>query len=377
MRLELATEKDNLELCQFYQEFSIPGPMDLKPNRYSDFSAPYRLIGNEERTFVLRSLKNNKIQAFGTFIFRDVAVDGKVVKIALAKDLRVANNRSAIIEWSQHFLPALKQVHEKYGAQHVVSTINMEDPTALNTFVRPRNMRRPIPRYYLYRKFNLVSLHGKYPWAPKPIAGLRIREGSAATEGALIDYLIRRSSYRPFATIFDENSFRQKLQQLKGMKISDFLIAFDSLDNVVGCLAPWSGSGIQDYIPIQYSLLAHNFRQALKFFWLLGMTRRLAKPVASTAVEQPLKFRYLTNLYVDNEDIFESLVWRAWEKANKDEFLLYSQVEQDYRISPPLSWISAKTSHALYSVVSPDQEFPEFLNPSISLNPEIEPYLIL
>lgn len=377
MKLILATENDNQALNQFYQEFTLPGLVELKPNRYDDFFAPYRTIGPDFKTYILYDDLEKKIQAFATFIFRNILLDGQIQKIALAKDLRVANNRKAILEWSQHFLPALKEIHEKYNIQYIFSTINLDDPTALNTFIRPRNMRRPLPRYYLYRKFNLVSLHGKYPWAPKPLKSLRIREGSPVFFDALLNHLIRRSTIRPFSNIWDETSFQEQIARLKGFKISDFLIAFDSKDNIVGCLAPWSGAGIQDYIPLHYSLLAHNFRQALKFLWPLGITRRLTKPFSSTGLEQPLKFRYLTNISADNEDIFESLLWMAWEKSNKDEFLLYAYVDQDYRINPPLTWIAASSQHALYSVVSPEKEIPSFLHPNISLNPEIEAYTVV
>ena len=238
-------------------------------------------------------------------------------------------------------------------------------------------MKRPMPRYFLYRKFRMVTLHGRYPWAKAPLPSIKIRQGSPAHADALAAYIIRRSQFRPFASVWDVPSFEKKMERLTGLKLEDFFIAFDSDENVIGCVAPWSPSGIQDFIPLSYSLRGHNFRQFLKFLWLFGLTHRLAKPVASTGEESKLQFRYLTHVFADNEDVFESLLFSAFEHLTSQEFLIYAHVEQDYRLLPPLSWISASLPFALYAVSLPEREMPRFLDPSISLNPEIEAYTVL
>lgn len=376
MKLEIAAASDNLELIQFFKDFPISGLVDLKIDRNQDFFAPYKLQSEQYRTYLLKD-EEEKIHAAASFIIRETATEGQRMRVATATDLRVSPNRRAILQWSNHFLPVLQKETEENQISSVFSAINLSDPTVLNTFIRPRNMKRAMPRYYLYRKFFLHTLHGRYPWAKKPLSALRIRQASEANADALAAYLIRRSQYRPFASIWDTQSFETKMNRLTGMKLSDFLIAFDPNENVVGCVAPWSPSGIQDLIPLSYSLRAHNFRQFLKFFWLLGMTRRLAKPVVSTGFENKLQFRYLTNLFCDNEDIFESLLYTAFENVTPQEFLVYARVEQDYRLLPPETWISASLPYALYAVTPPENEVPAFVHPSISLNPEIEAYTVL
>lgn len=376
MELEIATADDNQELIEFFKEFPIKGMVELKVDRNKNFFAPYSLQSEQHRTYLLKD-EEDKIQASASFIIRDTFTEGQKGKVATATDLRVSPNRRAILEWSNHFLPVLKKEASENQLSSVFSAINLSDPTVLNTFVRPRNMKRGMPRYYLYRKFRLVTLHGRYPWAKKPLSSVRIRQGSEANADALIAYIIRRSQYRPFASVGDIASFQKKMERLQGQKLSDFFIAFDSDENIIGCLAPWSGSGIQDFIPLSYSLRAHNFRQFLKFFWLLGMTHRLAKPVVSTGVENKFQFRYLTNVFCDNEDVFESLLYTAFESLTLQEFLIYAHTEQDYRLLPPESWISASLPYALYAVTLPEEEKPAFLHPSISLNPEIEAYTVL
>jgi hypothetical protein len=371
MKLDLASPADNQELLKFFSEFSTRGLVDLKPDRGADFFADYKIQTDSYKTYVLRD-EADKIQAMASFLFRDTSFGGATVPIATATDLRVTNTRHAILDWTHHFLPVMNEVTHENHLSSIFSVINLSDPLALNSFIRPRNMKRLLPKYYLYRKFFMTSIHGRYPWTKGPLSSIQIRQGSSANVDALLSYIIRRNSFRPFASVWDEASFQKKIARLNGFQLSDFLVAFDNNDNVIGCLAPWKATGISDYIPLSYSLRAHNFRQYLKFLWLFGLTRRLAKPVSSTGRETHFQYRHLTFVNADNEDIFESLIATAYETVTSHEFLLYAHVEQDYRLLPSESWISASQPYALYSVVPPDQEMPAFLHPSLSENPEIE-----
>lgn len=375
MKLELLDQNSNQDLLEFFKEFPIKGLVEFKVDRLQDYFGLYKLQSENHRTYALRN-DQNKIQAMASFALREVFQDGEVQQIALATDLRVAPSRQAILEWSNHFLPVMKSVKEDLGVSHFFSNINLTEPSGLNLFVRPRNMRRALPRYYLYRKFSLVSLHGRFPWAPKPLTFVKIRHGNEQNIDALIAYIIKRSQFRPFASVWDTSSLRKKMARLPGFSLENFLIAFDANENVVGCLAPWSFQGIQDWIPRSYRLRAHNFRQFLKFGSAFGWTKVLPKPIRSTGFEAPLKFQYLTNIHVDNEDIFESLLHTAFSQAGPQEFLCYAQVDKDIRLTPPASWIAARIPHALYAVIPPQTDLPTFLHPSISLNPEIEAYMI-
>jgi hypothetical protein len=376
MELRIAGPEDNTELIEFFKEFPLKGLVELKVDRNQDFFAPYKLQSDQYKTYTLRD-EQKELHAAASIVVRNTWMDGQTLKVATAADLRVRNNRRAILQWSQHFLPVLRKEIKENEVSSIFSAISLSDLTALNTFIRPRNMKRAMPRYYLYRKFNLVSLHGRFPWAEPPLSHLRIQQGSPTNADALLAYIVRRSQYRPFASVWNVDSFEKKLGRLFGMKLSDFFIAFDSDDNVIGCMAPWSPSGIQDLIPLSYSLRAHNFRQFLKFLWIFGLTRRLAKPLVSTGVESKLQFRYLTNVFADNEDVFESLLYSCFESLTPHEFLVYAHTDQDYRLLPPQSWITASLPYALYAVAPPEMEMPAFLHPSQGLNPEIEAYSVL
>jgi len=46
-------------------------------------------------------------------------------------------------------------------------------------------------------------------------------------------------------------------------------------------------------------------------------------------------------LHADNGDIFESLLWKAFDDAQENEFLVYSQVRSEYIYRSPYNWIAA------------------------------------
>lgn len=373
MKLEIAKPEDAQILAAFFKSFPVRGLVELKIDRNENFFAPYSIQSDRYLTYKL-SDDENKIEGAASFIVRDVFLENKTQPVVFGRDLRISSNRRAILEWSQHFLPVMEEVFRTFDCKYMFTSLSMSEVQALNAFVRPRSMKRPLPHYYLFRRFNIVSVHGRFPWAKNPLPHLRIRRGSLSNVEALINYIVQKSKQKDLATVWDPKSFFEKLERWKGLKLEDFIIAFDKNDNVVGCAAPWSSGGVQDFIPLEYSLRAHNFRQFLKFGKLLGWTRTLTKPISRLKVEASFNFKYLNFLFADNGDIFESLLWKAYDEAQENEFIVYNQQRAEYIYRRPLDWISAKMPFGLYLLLPPDQEPPEFLHPSNEKPIEIEPF---
>ncbi|WII71924.1 hypothetical protein QJS83_15780 [Bdellovibrio sp. 22V] len=375
MKLEIAKPEDSKALAEFYKSFPLRGLVEMKLDRHGDFFAPYAIQSDRHLTYQLK--EDDKLEGVASFVMRDVLLDNKVKPVAFGRDLRISSNRRAILEWSQHFLPVMEEVFHTFGCKHLFSVLSMSEVQALNAFVRPRTMKRPLPHYYLYRRFNMVSVHGRLPWAKNPLPHLRLRRGSAQNIDALIYYIIQKSRQKDLATVWDAQSFHEKLERWKGLKLEDFIVAFDRNENIVGCVAPWSSGGIQDVIPLEYSLRAHNFRQFLKFGNMFGWTRTLTKPYSRLKIEGTFNFRYLNFLFADNGDIFESLLWKAYDDANENEFLVYNQVRSEYIYRRPSEWISAKMPFGVYLLLPPDAEPPKFLHPSNEKPIEMEPFFAL
>lgn len=376
MRLEIAQPTDTKELADFYKNFVLRGYVEMKVDRGDNFFAPYEVQSDRYLTY---QLKNNEdqIEGIASFIVRDALLENQVQPIVFGRDLRISNNRAAILEWSQHFLPVMNEVLRLFESKYLFSVLSMAEVQALNAFVRPRTSKRPLPRYYLFRRFNLVSVHGRLPWAKNPLPKLRIRRGSSENVDALIYYISKKSLLKDLATTWDSKSFYDKLSRWKGLKLEDFLIAFDQDDNVVGCVAPWSGGALQEFIPLQYNLRAHNFRQFLKFGKMFGWTRTLTKPFSRLKIEAGFNFKYLNFLFADNADIFEALLWRAYDEARDNEFIVYNQLRSEYIYRRPQNWIGTQLPFGVYAILPPDAEVPNFLHPSNEKSIEMEPFFSL
>ncbi|MEN0058562.1 MAG: hypothetical protein AAGB31_06990 [Bdellovibrio sp.] len=375
MKLEIAKPEDSAALVEFYKNFPLRGLVELKVDRDGDFFAPYSIQSDQHLTYQLKD--ENTLEGITTFVLREVLLGNKVLPVAFGRDLRISSNRRAVLEWAQYFLPVMQEVFETFNCKHLFSILSMAEVQALNAFVRPRTMKRPLPRYYLYRRFNMVSVHGRLPWAKNPLPHLRIRRGSSANMDELMYYVIQKSRQRDLATVWDAQSFQEKLARWQGLKFEDFLIAFDKNENIVGCVAPWSSGTMQEFIPLEYSLRAHNFRQFLKFGKLLGWTRTLTKPSSRLKIEAGLNFKYMNFLFADNGDIFESLLWRAFDEAQENEFLVYNQMRSEFIFRRPRHWISAKMPFGAYLLSPPDQAPPSFLHPANEKAIEMEPFFTL
>lgn len=373
IELEVARPEHSDQLKQFFEQFALRGLVELRLSRPGDFFAPYRIFSDDFVTYMLRG-RDGQIQGIASFLFREVFVNGAIHKIAFATDLRINANRGPLLQWSQSFLPVIRSIYENHKVIAVFSAMNRRDPLLHNIFLRPRSPRRAWPRYHLYRRFDLVTLHGRFPWCRKPIKTIRVVRAFADLQDKLIDYLSDRAKYYPFASCWDKNSFGERMKRLSGIRLEDFWIALDSKDKVLGCLGSWSNRQLQELRPLRYSLVAHNFRQFLKFGRFLGWSRPLTKPPRSTGVESPLQFRYLVYPYAANEDVFHSLLQTAFDQLNSNEFLVYAHAEQDFRRRPPKGWIAASLPYSLYTLLPAEMPTPSFLDPSEVLNPELESY---
>ncbi|WP_413561145.1 hypothetical protein [Bdellovibrio sp. HCB209] len=372
MKLEIANPADSAALVEFYKSFPVDGPLQIKIDRDDDFFAPYEVHGEKALTYMLKD--EDKLEGMASFVVRDVLLDNKVRTVAFGRDLRISPNRKAILEWGQHFLPVMNEVSSVLDAKYFFTTMSLTEAKALNAFVRQRSLKRPLPRYYLFRRLNMVSLHGRFPWAKNPLPHLRMRHGNQQNVDALIYYISQKSRSKDLATVWDSYSFHDKLERWKGLKLEDFIIAIDKNDNIVGCCAPWSAEGMQDFIPMTYNLKAHNFRQFLKFGKMLGWTRTMTKPFSRLKIEASLNFKYLNFLHADNGDIFETLLWKAFDDARENEFLVYNQMRSEYIYRRPMDWVSAKLPFGVYLMLPPDAEPPAFLHPSNERPIEMEPF---
>lgn len=366
MRLVKATERDNEKLLHYFTQSNFPGAITMRMRRMFNFFNQYRIQSSDYVTYMLLN-DNDEIEALASIVFREAFIEGKKEVIGYATDLRVSSSRRAILTWSQHFLPVIEEARAERGCRYIFTSVASSQKQAYNAFIRPRSIRRRMPRYYLYRRFNLVSLHGLWPFHEKPLTTVAIRQATEADFEAIAEFVVTQSKTRPLHYFEDVKKFRDALERWRDLYIENFYIAEDSKGNILGTCAPWSPQQIQKVYATKYDDSARNLKEILQLFSWFGISH----PLPRTNAE--LKVRHLTHLYARNPDVFYALLYRAFKDSKKDETLVYSHFDGTLLTMPPKDFISAKLSFGLYAILSPNDPLPDFLKPSfMSLPPEFE-----
>ncbi len=370
LKLQLATEDDNERLIRYFEQSTIPGELRLRQRRMTNFFNQYRLQSDDIETYMLIN-EQDDIEALATLLFREAIVDGTRQTIGYATDLRVSPTRRAVLSWSQHFLPVVEKARKQRDCRFFFSVVAATQRQAYNAFIRPRTFRRRLPRYHLFRRLNLVSLHGLWPFHAAPLPGIRIRSATTNDIGALADYLIKKTSAQPVRYFEAADDFVKSLERWHDLDIGQFLLAFDKNDKLIGCVAPWSSERVQRVYVASYGPKAKNMQDLTRVLSWMGVAH------AMPPEDGELEIRYLTHLHADNPDIFYSLLYHAYRNAGRKEVLVYAHFDYELTTLPPRSFLSAQMPFGLYCILSPLDPIPEFLRPKmVDVSPTFEPAFI-
>jgi hypothetical protein len=367
MHLVRATDQDNDRLLHYYTQSPFPGAIRLEVRRMFNFFNQYRLQSDDFCTYMILNERDD-IEAMASLVFRQAIVDGSPQTIGYATDLRVSPNRRAITSWATHFMPLLEEERKKRNCNYIFTAVARSQRQAYNAFIRPRNLRRHMPRYHLFRRFQLITLHGLWPFHAKPLTGIKIRSAKAGDLELIGKYIVEKTAPSPLHYFDTAQSFANSLFRWNDLQPENFILAFDRNDKLIGCVAPWTANRVQRIYPQNYGPAASNMIDMLRVLSWGGV----AHPMPP--VGQEFEVRYLTHLHADNPDIFYSLLFHAYQNSGKKEFLLYPHFDGELTTLPPRSFISAQTNFGLYTILSPADPIPDFLKPrSLEFAPEFEP----
>lgn len=354
MKLIRATETSSEELTDFLKSSSLPGIIDIQVRRRGSFFNHYRLLSEDFVSLVLID-KKNKIQALATIVFSKGKIQGEEQIIGYATDLRVSSSRSAIVHWSEMFLPALLEERDRRGCRYIFSSVGKSYTQAYNAFIRPRTTKRFLPRYFLYKKFSVVNVHGVFPFSAPPLKSVQIRKANVEDLTEIDDYIQKKQLYRPM--VLQDWDVSYNLSHWPYLRPENFLLALDAEKNVVGCCSLWDPTPVQVYQPSKWKKRALTFRQTLKFLRLLGMAHSLSHP------SDPLNFLQLNHLYGENPDIIDSLLKASYGNTSKKHYFSYVHFDGDLSTLPPKGLLTTQIPFGLYCILSPDDPIPDFLKP--------------
>lgn len=354
---------DSDAINDFFATISVNGRVSLKMKRRIDFFSLYRKLGQnfvnyifektytntEENIFSIQKAKKT-IVGTASFLFRERVINHQRLKIAYACDLRIAQDRKAIRKWSQHFLPTLEDLKNRYGIDHFISLLNLTELHAINAFLRPKSPYSNHPAYELIKRFNLVTIHGFKPLLYKKNSSISVQFASAQDRSELISYLklkLHEYDYLPYELRLDIDQY---IQNSILYSWNNFVIAKDSHGKIIGCTHPINSSQLQDYFPQKYDQLANNFRQFLKFISFLGFGRKMTKPYSSTNKEQTMNFFVLHFLSFDHPEVLSSLINSIYRMSSNNEFIVYFYQKNNIHKRPPRGTIFSETPYGLFEI---------------------------
>jgi hypothetical protein len=299
-------------------------------------------------------------------------MNGAESLVGFATDLRIAATRQAILQWPDKLLPAMNEAANQRGCEYIFSILNATQTHAYNALIRPRSQRRNIPRYYLYRKYDVVTIHGKVPFSDLPfLSTIRIAPLETNDLEPLANYLHSKAIHKPLSFPYSVELLKERFKKWPGFEPKNFLIAKDARKNIIGCVAPWKASQILGITVLNYTGFGETIYSFSKWFSYFNFVKRLP-PVGGE-----IKIKFLTHLYADNPDIFGALLAESFRISQKNELLSYPHFDRTPLTLPPKNFITSSMPFSIYTVLPPEKPLPEFLQPhKVTPPPEIEPILV-
>ena len=353
--LEEATAENSQKLNDFFTSIPTKGEIDVKIQREQHFFSFYQRIGLPYKTYIIKD--EGEIVGTASFLFRSLAFQGRTLKLAQACDLRISSNRKVIMSWSKFFHPILEKLREVEKFDGFITSINQTETQAMNAFIRPKLKRVHQPQYSLARSYNLVSIHGFYPLVNRPNKNIEIRAFRSSDKQALLDYISVNCRKIDFIPHEINENLSDYIDRSLLYSWSQFILAFDQDQKIIGCVQPISSSLLQDYLPQEYSAQSHNLRQFLKVAQVLGFGRRLTRPFSRSQKQEALSFRLLHFLIASHVEVFNALIRACYTTSSQNEFLMYAYEILDYKKRPPKGSIFSETPYGLYSIETHDRDF--------------------
>lgn len=353
--LKEATPEDSQRLSEFFTSIPTLGEIDIKIQREQHFFSFYQRVGLPFKSYVIKD--GDEVVGTATFLFRSLNFQNRTLKLAQACDLRISSNRKVIMSWLKFFHPILEQLRAEEKCDGFITSINQTETQAMNAFIRPKLKRAHQPQYSLARSYNLVSIHGFFPFRNPPNRNIRVRPYNADDKAQLVDYLLTNCKKTDFVPHELVENPAEYIDRSLLYSWSQFLLAFDSQNKLIGCVQPISSSLLQDYLPQDYSPQSHNLRQFLKVAQFLGFGRRLTRPFSRSQKQEALNFRLLHFLSASHPEVFNALIRACYKTSLQNEFLMYAYEISDYKKRPPKGSIYSKTPYGLYSIETHDREF--------------------
>ncbi len=349
MNLRQAIAADEPLLSQFFSSSLAGSGLELHETRPKGFFSKYHLGSKDSTTYILEDTPG-EILGTATMTFVNGAFEGKPQTIGYASDLRIAPTRRAILAWTQQFNDVFQEICTQRQCERVFSTVLKNQTQAANALLRPRNQRRNLPRYCLYRNFSVHAVFGKWPLPLKGTPALRVRPGTESDINRIFNYLYdHREQNLHFPYFRNAETFNDFLNHWPGFSWDSFHILHNSKDDWFGVWYEWNPGLVFEWNVLKLQgrmeLLGHLLR------WLALPNWRRAK----IHVGKFLSMKWILFCRCQNPDNFNEIIRQALTRTQPPEFLVMHSFEEDQTKVLDSHWISAELKGGLYGLIEADK----------------------
>ncbi len=357
MKLFKAGLNDDEDLKEFFGSQVVPGIYDYRVTRPNSFFDQYKISTDDYQTYILRD-SEQKIQAMASILFRKAYVNAQEQNVGYVTDLRVSSSRLATLTWAKEFVPVMESESAKRQCNYVFSELEFFESKAYNTLLRRRTRTTRMPRYHLFRKFNLVVIYGKTFFAQPPLTSIKIDYGRTEDLESISRYLQEKSVRRPLRYNFTPEELERRTRSWPNFSLQNFLVARNHQGKIIGCMAPWNNRDVQKVVAHRYHGKSFQVYSTSRTLSALRLARPLPRPGESFNV------KHITHGAYDNPDIFYALLDRAYYDCQNQELLVYPNYFGDFTTRAPLSYICVKIPYGFYTLLDNNETLPAFLHPN-------------
>ncbi len=234
-------------LSEFLKIQSSGGSHGITLSREPSYFDALSVEGSSNDVIAVKD--SSRIVAVATRSEKLCFVNGRPTMLGYLSNLRIAPEfrRGAILAKGFRFL---KELHQAGQAKLYLTTVVSDNLAALDLLT---SQRAGLPSYKPAGKL-ITYLIGRIPGSDHQ----DIRRAAVSDIPAVVDFLQRFGSKQQFFPFYTESDLTNSAGILKGLKISDILIASDA-DGISGTLAIWNQNSYRRWItqnPGDYRLLS-------------------------------------------------------------------------------------------------------------------------
>lgn len=321
--LRRATLADNAALCDVFRKVTMDADLHLAVERDPDYFALYDLQGSPY--YAMAFDMDGKVEASGSFVARDAWLgDETPGRIGYACDLRLTPSVRGGRFLGKWMGVGFRDAARTIGFDYAFTAVIASNRAAMKA-LGERNPRYPEkPVYTPHSRFRILNILFTFKKSPRPSA-FRVRPATLEDIGLITERLRIDHRQRPFGYVVDDATLPGDLARWPGLRIEDFLLAFDGGGRLVGVTAVWDAHAVKRYRVLGY-------RGQMKL--VRAGFNALAFVTGATPLPPPgelMSYFYLTHTSVVGDDpaIMAALLDRIYADRHGKGFTFFSAFVMD------------------------------------------------